>query len=161
MPCFQGVSINGSPRLLRAAAQRCSCVPVPGKSRVRCWDSKASVATPISSPPTWRHCPSLLLLPRQAPTWAVHTCCYPTLHLQQHPEVGMPPWGLSWSLCSSTQGRTRYGVMLNWPHCCPVLFPCLLQDGINILMGTMVTMGTPSVLRGQGSPTAPRSPLEM
>lgn len=26
----------------------------------------------------------------------------------------MPPWGLSWSLCVGTQGRTRYGVMLNW-----------------------------------------------
>jgi len=36
-----------------------------------------------------------------------------------------------------------------------------LQDGINIRMGTTVMMGTPSALRGQDSPMAPRSPLEM
>lgn len=52
-------------------------------------------------------------------------------------------------------------VPLNWHRCWPVLLSCLLQDGINILMGTTVTMGTPSALRGQDSPMVLRSPLEM
>lgn len=41
---------------------------------------------------------------------------------------------------------------------CSLVF---LQDGINILMGTTVMMGTPSAPRAQDSPTAPRSQLEM
>uniref|UniRef100_A0A8C9NN36 Uncharacterized protein n=1 Tax=Serinus canaria TaxID=9135 RepID=A0A8C9NN36_SERCA len=43
--------------------------------------------------------------------------CYPTLHLQQHPEVGIPSWDCSWSFCVGTQSSTMHKVMLNWPQC--------------------------------------------
>lgn len=113
MPCFQGVSINGSARLPEAAgmgvaAWGCSCVPVPSKSRMRWRDLEASAVPESGAQLSSSSCCHDRHLPGQW-TLAAVSCS----HLQQHREVEIPPWGLSWSLCGGTEGSTRYKVMLN------------------------------------------------